>query len=111
MACMLLASKTSVAMVGTATTFTVHTSMYYSFLETCIGYGRCMVSRGVRRLTGTWCGAFGDAIVCVDIYSLENVVFGTAAATFKYFMCALNGCTEIFLYMPTNIWEDQTDDE
>ena len=66
--CVLLTSKTSDVMLGTAaTTFSVFTSMYCSFPETRVGYLRCMVSRGVGRLSGSWCGAFGDAIVCVHI--------------------------------------------
>ena len=78
--------------------------------------------RHVHDITGVWyhaefgvCRGAGVVLSemrsCVFMCSLEYVVFGTAAATFECFLCALNGCTEFFLYMPTNIWEDQTDDE
>ena len=88
MPCVLLISVTSVAMLGTLPPqlleFTLRSincsfpetrvgysrcmvSINCSFPETRVGYSRCTVSRGVWHLSGSWCGAFVDAIVSVHI--------------------------------------------
>ena len=74
-----------------ATTFSTYTSMYCRFLETGVAC-RCMVSRGVWRLSGSFCGAFGDAIVCVN-----------AATSFKYIVGGLKGWTAYDTYAATSI--------
>ena len=81
--CVLLTSKTSVLMLGTLPLQLLVFALRCTVVSLRrVEYGRCMVSRGVWRLSGSWCGAFGDAIVCVN-----------AATTFKYIIGGLTGWT------------------
>ena len=70
----------------------MYTSMYSLFLDTRVGYSRCVESRGVWRLSGSGCGAFGDAIVRVN-----------AATTLYYIIGGLNGWTACAIYAATSI--------
>ena len=66
--CVLLTSKTSVLMLGTLPLQLLVFALRCTVVSLRrVEYGRCMVSRGVWRLSGSWCGAFGGAIVCVHI--------------------------------------------